>query len=79
VAAHLIAVGVTGTRPLQAGSSRGHAAPSSAACVECGTSITGWGCWYSDGLGDLVPYCTECAQREFGADRASAERRIAAA
>lgn len=26
---------------------------------------TRWGFW-SDGLGDLMPFCPECAEREFG-------------
>jgi hypothetical protein len=34
-------------------------------CVECHQPIGGWGCWYSDGAGELVPYCTDCAKREF--------------
>jgi hypothetical protein len=34
-------------------------------CVECHEPIGSWGCWYSDGAGELVPYCTDCAKREF--------------
>jgi hypothetical protein len=39
------------------------------ACVECGRLIGDNGRWYSDGVGDLVPYCPECAGREFGAGK----------
>lgn len=35
------------------------------ACVECGRPIAGDGRFYSDGVGELVPYCAECAEREF--------------
>jgi hypothetical protein len=34
-------------------------------CVECGEPIGADGRWYSDGL-EFVPYCAECAKREFG-------------
>lgn len=41
-------------------------------CAGCGRLVSevdaeqaGWGEW-SDGLGELHPYCPECAQREFG-------------
>ena len=41
-------------------------------CAECGRKVDeptaereGWGYW-SDGLGELQPYCPECAEREFG-------------
>ena len=48
-------------------------APSLIACAECGREVDeqtaereGWGYW-SDGLGELHPYCPECAEREFAA------------
>jgi hypothetical protein len=71
VAAHLIAVGVTGLAPLRDTDDRAPQWEPVAACVECGTAIDGWGCWYSNGLGELVPYCPDCARREFGEDGAS--------
>jgi hypothetical protein len=40
--------------------------PLSAECVECGRRIGEDGRWYSDGAGQLVPYCDGCAEREFG-------------
>jgi hypothetical protein len=36
-------------------------------CFECGRPIGENGRWYSDGVGELVPYCAECAEREYGA------------
>jgi hypothetical protein len=40
-------------------------------CVECGleaderwTTIEHW-TWWSDGRGALLPFCRECAEREF--------------
>jgi hypothetical protein len=41
-------------------------------CSECGREVSEeeaqaarWGYW-SDGVGELYPYCAECAEREFG-------------
>ena len=41
-------------------------------CAECGRPVTEsdaiaqhWTYW-SDGVGELVPFCPECAAREFG-------------
>jgi hypothetical protein len=79
VAAHLIAVGVTGTGPWQSGADRASAQADADHCVECDVPISGWGCWYSDGLGELVPYCPSCAQREFGTDADGSVTRTAAA
>lgn len=81
MAAHLIAVGVTGNAPWRVRTSPDPAVRQAAdECVECGDSISGWGCWYSDGLGELVPYCPSCAQHEFGAgERAVHDARTAAA
>ena len=43
-------------------------------CAECGRSVDEftaiherWGYW-SDGCGELVPFCAECAKREFAPD-----------
>ncbi len=44
-------------------------AESEIACVECGRPIGDDGRWYSDDTGELVPYCPECAEREFRAGR----------
>ena len=35
-----------------------------ATCAECGRPIGFDGRWYSDGGGELVPYCASCAQTE---------------
>ena len=47
-------------------------AETAATCAECGSEVNEdeaqaqqWGYW-SDGVGDLYPYCPECARREFG-------------
>jgi hypothetical protein len=68
VGAHLIAIGLIGHRPPRGA----HVEPmlrhvGTDRCVECDRPIDGRGCWNSDGLGELVPYCRDCAQREFGA------------
>ena len=34
-------------------------------CVDCGLAIGKMGRWYSDGVGELVPYCASCAAVEF--------------
>ena len=35
-------------------------------CVECDRPIDETsGRWYSNGMGELVPFCTRCAEREF--------------
>ena len=46
--------------------------PAVVTCAECGREVDeqtaeteGWGYW-SDGTGDLLPYCPECTEREFG-------------
>ena len=46
--------------------------PTLVTCAECGRTVDeptaeqeGWGYW-SDGVGELYPYCPECARREFG-------------
>ena len=46
-------------------------------CSECGRQVSGevalaerWTYW-SDGTGDPLPYCPECAAREFGGVRGS--------
>jgi hypothetical protein len=36
------------------------------ACIECGQPIGDDSRWYSNGTGELVPYCAGCAKREFG-------------
>jgi hypothetical protein len=43
-------------------------------CVECGRTLgedeaqaVRWGYW-SDGLDEVYPYCTDCARREFAPD-----------
>ena len=67
VAGHLVAVAVAGHTPWFA-RRRKRAERHEAAtdrCVECNQSIGTWGCWYSDGAGELVPYCGDCAKREF--------------
>jgi hypothetical protein len=35
-------------------------------CSECSRPIGEEGRWYSDGVGELHPYCPGCAAREFG-------------
>jgi hypothetical protein len=52
----------------------------SIACAECKrevdefTAIAEKRGYWSDGIGELVPFCPECARREFALDaRASAE------
>jgi hypothetical protein len=35
-------------------------------CVKCGEPSGKDGRWYSDGTGELVPYCAECAEQELG-------------
>jgi hypothetical protein len=72
VAAHLIAVGVTGHRPWTSGDRALPTRDAAARCVECDAAIGGWGCWYSNGLGELVPFCADCAKREFGDDARTA-------
>ncbi len=69
VAGHLVAVAVAGHTPWFAhrrkrAERRDHEAVTDR-CVECNQSIGTWGCWYSDGAGELVPYCADCAKREF--------------
>jgi hypothetical protein len=46
--------------------------PAIVRCAQCGTEIdedeaqaARWGYW-SDGIGDLHPFCPDCAEREFG-------------
>ena len=46
--------------------------PPLVACAECGRTVDDpeaiaqrWTYW-SDGVGELLPYCPECAAREFG-------------
>jgi hypothetical protein len=48
--------------------------PETVQCAECGCTLdedeaqaVRWGYW-SNGVGDLYPYCEECAQREVAAD-----------
>ena len=41
-------------------------AESEVACVECGRLIGKDGRSYADSIGDLVPYCPECAERKSG-------------
>jgi hypothetical protein len=72
VAAHLIAVGVTGNTPWQGAAGPNRQTAPAELCAECATPIDGWGCWYSDGAGELVPFCHECSEREFGGRDASA-------
>ena len=43
-------------------------------CAECDRKVDEftaiaekWGCW-RDGVGELVPFCPECARREFAPD-----------
>jgi hypothetical protein len=50
-------------------------APATVTCSGCGQTIyedeaqaARWGYW-SDGVGDLYPYCIECATREFAPRR----------
>jgi hypothetical protein len=67
VAGHLVAVAVAGHRPWYT-TKRKRAERHEAVidrCVECTRPIGTWGCWYSDGAGELVPYCADCAEREF--------------
>ena len=46
--------------------------PDSPQCAECSREVTVAGAiserwtYWSDGVGELHPYCPECAQREFG-------------
>jgi hypothetical protein len=54
--------------------------PEKAQCVECGCTLgedeaqaVRWG-WWSNGLGDLYPYCENCARREFASDSFASER-----
>jgi hypothetical protein len=35
-------------------------------CAECGRPIGEDGRWWSDGVGELHPYCATCSEREFG-------------
>jgi hypothetical protein len=42
------------------------AEPLEAECVECGRPMGDDGRWYSDGTGELLPYCAGCDEREFG-------------
>ena len=67
VAGHLVAVAVAGHRPWFTTRRKRVERDQAVAdrCVECDQSIGTWGCWYSDGAGELVPYCAECAKREF--------------
>jgi len=37
-------------------------------CTECDRPIGDDGRGYSDGTGELVPYCAACAAQEFGED-----------
>ena len=46
--------------------------PAAVRCVECGreadeeaVELEGWR-FYSDGAGELLPFCPDCAEREFG-------------
>jgi len=55
------------------------AEPASLTCANCSTTIperdaeaAGWRYW-SDGVGELLPFCPVCAEREFASD-APAER-----
>lgn len=55
-------------------------APATVTCSGCSQTIyedeaqaARWGYW-SDGVGDLYPYCIECATREFARARRSRER-----
>ena len=49
-------------------------------CTECHRAVDEflaiaerWGYW-SDGCGELLPFCPECAQREFSPDATSSGR-----
>ena len=50
--------------------------PAAVRCVECGREADeekaereGWR-FFSDGAGELLPFCPDCAEREFGMAKA---------